>query len=587
MDLFPASTKVVMMADPLGCASSSRTYRSRRLIRTAFATLAVSLLLPGLAGSETVRLTPTMKPISADGVAGLNVARNAIPDADMVDPGLRLLPDIPHHWFAAPGTSFRVRAQADAQGDSRVVLTVWNWELQPVFIRRWTPPHNATLTFDVDGRGTYLVTFDRLVDTKTVCRLVRSFAVCPTNAGKQDVWRNAGQFFVGTCAYPERMHWRGEYGARFPDDMSIGQAREKEAALAGRLGFQVVRLAAVGDWTVDLFEKHGMRAMLKVGQSAQPGKVLLPHYENVTEARWRYPMPESVCRPHYAEVAKKLAERAVFIEIGNEADNDDFWHGTADEFIAQATWAAEELNRHAPEVPSCVAGWTFIKPDLTRQYVRAFRNLFPWSSIHAHGDFRTCVEQLDKFERLLAACNASTKPRVQTEMGFCHWRLDMDAVSAGAASRKIIYHWAKGYKGVITYRLRDQGGPRLGGDLQGMWGVLDHQFCPRFKYGTLAALIDKFADYRFSSRLEAGSDLFVYSFTNGSDHLVVAFAADLAWRPVDLGVLRTTATRATLVDPMGNETPAGNAELVPLRSGGIYPVVVRLRGGVATGVELR
>jgi len=33
----------------------------------------------------------------------------------------------------------------------------------------------------------------------------------------------------------------------------------------------------------------------------------------------------------------------------------------------------------ASDVPVCVAGWTFMKPHMTRRYVTAFRDLFPWS----------------------------------------------------------------------------------------------------------------------------------------------------------------------------------------------------------------
>ena len=58
---------------------------------------------------------------------------------------------------------------------------------------------------------------------------------------------------------------------------------------------------------VALYERHGIRLFAKVAQAAALGSRLLPQYEHVTEARWRYPMPEEVCRAHYADVARRLA----------------------------------------------------------------------------------------------------------------------------------------------------------------------------------------------------------------------------------------------------------------------------------------
>ena len=530
------------------------------------------------AHAELIRLSPQLPHVAVHGVARLNIARNAIADADVADHGMKLIPAEAHDWLGASGQPFEVRISATSPDGGQAVLTVWDWQLRPALTRRWNVPHSETLSFEVAGRGTYMLTLDRQKDGKTVSRLVRSFSVCPSNAGRRRAWWGNGQFFLGTCAYPERMHWRNAHGARFPADMTMDEARGKEAGLAGRLGLQVIRLTALEEWPVNLYEKHGLRALLKVGQAPKLGTQLLAKYEGVKDARWRYPMPESICRPHYADVARRLGKRAVFFEINNETDNDDFWRGTAEEFIANATWAAEELKRHAPDAPVCVAGWTFMKPATTRRYVTAFRDLFPWSSIHVHGNFVRCVERLARYEALLREAGADTKPRVQTEMGFCHWRLDMDAASAGYAMRKIVYHWAKGYRGVITYRLRDQGGPRLGGDTKGLWGMLDHDFCPRFKYGLLAALIDKFAGYRFDHALASGPDLYVYVFAHDTRRLVVAFAPNIAWRPKHIGTLRTDARRAVRIDAMGNEETIVDPATIRFASG-FYPDVLRLEGG--------
>ncbi|NOY80948.1 MAG: hypothetical protein GXP31_08065 [Kiritimatiellaeota bacterium] len=534
------------------------------------------------AAGETVRLGPDQRTCPRPSVPPLNTPRESIPDADVADPGLRLAPRIAHRWVVPPGQGFQVRLSAAAAtpGGGKVVLTVWDWELRPVYSCSWSVPCTATLDFRVSGNGTYLLTLDRMGGDRATARLVRSFSVCPDNADKRADWWNNRQFFLGTCAFPERMHWRNAFGPRYPGDMTPRQAAELEAMLSGRLGLQVVRLLATpnSERAVDLYEKHGLRLFAKVAQAAKLGSPLLPQYEHVTEGRWRYPMPESICRAHFAAVARRFGSKAVFFEIGNESDNKDFWRGSVDEFIAVARWAAEEFSRHAPGVPVCAAGWTFIEPDRTRRFVRAFRNLFPWTSIHAHGDFRQCVRQLDRFEELLREVGARNKPKIDTEMGFCHWRLDMDAVSAGHAARKILFHWARGYRGVVAYRLRDQGGPRLAGEARGMWGLLDHDFCPRFQFGVLAALIRHFAGYRFEKTLAAGPDYYAYVFVRESRRLVTVFHADIDWTRRNLGVLRTNAGRARRIDPMGNESNVVQPATIALEAG-VYPAIVQLEDG--------
>ena len=88
---------------------------------------------------------------------------------------------------------------------------------------------------------------DVLAGAKPIWRLPRSFSVCPSNLRRRETF-GGEQFFLGTCSYPDRLHWANDYGPGHPPQLTEQQSRELEADLVARLGMQVVRIGPLGYW---------------------------------------------------------------------------------------------------------------------------------------------------------------------------------------------------------------------------------------------------------------------------------------------------------------------------------------------------
>jgi len=257
-------------------------------------------------------------------------------------------------------------------------------------------------------------------------------------------------------------------------------------------------------------------------------------------------------------------------------DNLDFWRGTPEEFIQSFEWALEEFGKHAPGMRVLNGGYTFIEKNMTKAYVDALANKIDWVAIHSHGGLTDYEQLMAECRRMHDEAGHENPVFVNTEMGNSNWRLDVEALVAGRAVRKILYSWVEGIRGVMVYRVRDQGGPRISAGADAAWGYLDHDFCPRFKYGALAALIDWFAGARFDGILAQRPDLHAYLFRVGDRRLAVAFHPECLGPQIPVTFESNAATARTL-DPMGNPTEAPHPNRVAVTPG-MYPAIVVFDG---------
>jgi hypothetical protein len=546
------------------------------------AVLAVVLSAGGaLAGASTLALRPGMPAISELGVPMLY---EAVPDADRVEPRAHLSPQSPYQWVAPPGGGLtaKVAVEPGARGE-RGVLTVWDWNRVPVAQSRFAVPFEETVAFEVGGRGTYLLTLDLFAADKCVARLARSFSVCPDNRECRKVWRE-DEFFVGTCSFPGRQNWPNDYGPAHPADLSEEAAREMDADLAARLGLQVVRPDlpvfwpsesapidfGLADKCIVCFASRGFKLDLQVGA---PGDwAISPRYRDVKDPKWRYPPREEPQRRFIAAIARRYARYAAFFEVYNEPDNQDFWRGTPEEYIAFNRWTAEEIRRAAPKAIIANGGYTMLEPAATGLIARGVHGTTDLVAYHAHGGVQLLREMFHSMQAVHAAAGYRKPVFINTEMGYAAWRLDQEREMAATAVQKLLFCWAHGNRGALLYCSRDIGGPRLRGD---DWGFIDYTMCPRFAYGAVAAFIDAYAGARFEGILRETDQLHVYSFRDAGRHIVSLFTPDGAERPV---ILESDSTRAYLVDPMGNRTPVPNAQSVEVTAS-LYPTALIFEGG--------
>jgi hypothetical protein len=280
-----------------------------------------------------------------------------------------------------------------------------------------------------------------------------------------------------------------------------------------------------------------------------------------------------------AECAARYGKDAALIELYNEPDNRDFWRGTPEEFIAWSRWAEEETRRAAPGAPIANGGYCLIEPEWTGLFARALLGKADLVAYHSHGGSPEIEATFAAMRAVHAAAGYAQPTFINTEMGYAAWRLDIERSQAATAIQKVLYCWGHGHRGALLYCSRDIGGPRQRtGDAD--WGFIDYTMCPRFAYGALAAFIDTYAGARFESVLAQTQHTRAYVFRTDGALLVACYTLHDGTQPL---VLTTDATRAEIIDPMGNHTPLPSPNRLELEAG-YYPLTVVLHGATTAAI---
>lgn len=512
-----------------------------------------------------------------------------IPDVDMAKPSVTLTPSEAYHWIAEPGQTLTLNLAVPAEaGCETALLTVWDWERHPVAQETFALPCAQAIEFSCMARGTWLLTLDLFSGGKCVARLARGVSWCPSNEALRRIW-DEGPFFVGICAFPERLHWANDFGDAVPEEMTEQQTRDFEMELNARAGIQVMRQTlfaspmwwdgskpidfAMTDTCVESLKKHDIK----------------PFFQFLGIAPWMLPaanrdkkgiyLPEEAPWREYArQCVERYAEDAFAFEVQNETDNYDFWLGTPEEYVDIYRWTWEELKRVAPEVPVTNAGYTFILPHETGVIARGVQGKVDWVAYHSHGGMNTYTPMWAAMRGVHAAAGYEAPKYVNTEMGYCAWRLDFERDMAATAVQKLVFCWAHGHRGALLYESRSITAPRTFGD----WGYLDYYFSPRAMYGAISAFVDQFAGAKFERILAETADLHVFQFQRGPARLVTFYTPDLAERQI---TLTADAEKAFLIDPMGNSTPLEGGAQLELKAD-LYPRTVLLAGATSEGIKL-
>ncbi|MBI2300487.1 MAG: hypothetical protein HYU66_16360 [Armatimonadetes bacterium] len=531
--------------------------------------------------------TPGVPPLGA-GVA----------DADRLpELELSLEPARPYRWVFGPGELVLMdwRAAPTTPVD-QVVLTAWDWELRPVAQSRAASPSSGWLRIRVAGRGTYVLTLDALRGEACVGRLARSLAVCPSNRGKGDTWRK-GEFWVGQCSFPgwQNAVLQGGHAAH-PVGLSEDASRELDAELVARMGAGVARINfpvfrrdelgldldfALADRCVETFASHGLRLDLQLFEpyGAGRGPVLTPYLDVPLEQAPLYPIRSAPYRRYVDEVARRYGQHALFYQVGNEPSNALQYKGTPREFVDQVRWARETVRSRQPLARITNGGYCNTLPA-AHEIARSIGGLVDFISYHWHGDLAGLKTFHAEIQAMHREANAKPLHLANTEMGCAMPTVASERTNAVVELQKLLWCWAHGHEGVLLYSSRELWWPRqFSYDGVSDYGFVDHFFCPRFAYGGVSAVLDRYAGYRFDKVLAETDNLHVYAFRRRESVLVAAFART---EPVSIR-LTSKARRAAVIDPMGNAVPATDPAEVTLVVGE-YPQAIALEG--AAGITL-
>lgn len=511
-------------------------------------------------GTIRIPLGPTMESVANSTVPALHLE---VDESLRHRDGLWLSPEDPFHWAFVEGEKRSIRIDADVDDESfdRAIFTVWNWFNRPVFQRVLEAGKTHPILLEIEGKGVYQFTLDGIESDVVRKRLVRSLAVSEDLNSARDTWRTE-EFFLGVCAMPGRYHWSFRGEPTLPDGLYAHRARELEAELLARLGFQLVRTdesMEMGrrpgraneyqfdfrrmDEAVSAYTSRGLKLALQLMNAPDWG--ISDRYAGVKENRWRYPRREDVQRSFVRSLLKRYGNEAYFVQVFNEPDQSLFWAGTPGEFVDQYRYTRDEIGKQLPGVPIVNGGYSLVETDKTRFFSRELKGEVDWIAYHSHGELPDLIEDFRLIREMQREAGHANPRFVNTEMGFDGWRLDQELSKGRIVPQKTLYCWASGHGGVLLFGGRMTLGPRR---VTQDFGFLDHFFCPRYVYGSVAAMVSALQGASFDSKLIETDRDFVYLFRRGQDRVVAGFTLDQR-ASFDL---RSDAAEAKRTDEMGN-----------------------------------
>lgn len=533
--------------------------------------VAVSCLVSFAAVAEEVVLSPDAPPLEAVGVPYLH---EVLPEHRLSGAGLELGPAAgPYGWTKTGPTTeaFDLNLSVSSPTFERGTLTVWNWNNHAVAQIQVAAGEEKRIALRVEGLGAYLLTFDGWRGGKVEARLIRNLGVTRDLNAARGTWRT-DEFFVGTCAFPGRYHWKPGGEPTLPAGLTEPQARDREAELIARLGLQVVRTdeslemgkrkgkdgedeyyfdfsrmdAAVGSYT-----SRGLQIVLQT-MSASDWAVL-PQYADRGKDRWRYPHQEKPQRAYLAALVGRYGKHARFVQVSNEPDQTGYWSGTNEEFVTQYRFSRDEIRRVAPEMPITVGGYTLVDEAKCAFFIKQLRGQTDLPAYNAHGNLEDYARSFATLRRLQAEADDTATGWVNTEAGYSAWRLEQERRQAQIDVQKVLYSWANGHKGILLFCSRMTRGP--GRDGPPDFGLLDYQYGPRFAYGALAALIATLTNTSYAETLSEQDGIYLYRFRRDGESILAGFT--LREEPVTVQIT-SDAREVVEIDEMGNASPPEN-----------------------------
>lgn len=511
-----------------------------------------------------VQLSPQSPPLKVTGVPFLHEKiEEAVSDAD----GLRIASEEPFQWAHLVGESQAIllEVEVDPKAFEEAILTVWNWHNKA--IGQWTLEAGGAQKFEIEieGRGVYLLTLDGYQNGHCLKRLNRSLAMTDDLNGVRETWKG-DEFFLGICAFPGRYHWSFKGESTLPLGIAEDEAREVEASLLARLGFQVVRtdesmemgqrFSEEGersfqfdfsrmDKAVAAYTSRGFELALQLMNAPDWG--VLPKYVGEPKPLWRYPREEVAQRAYVKALLERYGDHSRFVQVFNEPDQTAFWSGTQEEYLTQFEFTRDEVLKSRPEIPVVNGGYSLVDQSRTEFFVNDLTEQSSFVAYHSHGNLDDLAEDSETMKRLKKEAGYSSVRLLNTEMGYDGWRLDQERRKGQIVPQKTLFCWANDHAGVLLFGGRMTLGPkRTNQD----FGFLDHRFCPRPVYGTMAGLIATLDGASFVASRHDSGGIYVYEFEKDGVTILAAFTTE------DEAVfdLQTDTPQLVQIDEMGNRT---------------------------------
>ena len=566
-------------------------------MRISYLLISLFVTASGRAEKEVVVLAPDSPILSNEKVPFLH---EVISEHHLSGDGLELNPvSGPYEWTKIGPTEepFQLKVGADSAQFEHATLSAWNWNNHLVGQWRIEAGEPETIAIQIKALGTYLLTLDGWREGACQKRLIRNLAVTRDLNEARATWK-VDEFFLGICAFPGRYHWTPGGKPALPEGLTEQLARDREADLIARLGLQVVRTDeslemgrrknargedeyyfdfARMDAAVASYTSLGFQLALQTMNAAD--WAVLPSYADQGKNRWRYPHQEKPQRAYLAALVARYRDQSRFVQISNEPDQIGYWSGTNEEFVTQFTFSQNEIRRVAPGLPITNGGYSLVDEAKCAYFIDRLHGLVDLPAYNAHGNLEDYKRSFATMKRLQAAAGDAATGWINTETGYSAWRLEQERRQAQIDAQKVLYSWANGHAGVLLFCSRMTRGP--GRDGPPDFGLLDYQYCPRFVYGSIAALTGTLTKASFRETLVESKDIHLYVFERGEDLIVAGFTLG---EEAATAVIESDAKEVIAVDEMGNEgePSAGGGLNLTLDA---YPRYWVLRGATRAGMR--
>ena len=560
----------------------------------AFTTFFLAQSALGETVSLKFGLSPDLAPVEA--LHPIPPLHDVVAEARLPGEGASLtLRNDPYRWTrVAPASDpFLLDVSLENDAIDFAILTAWNWHNEPVFQKKISTNGKTPCEISVDGLGTYLLTLDSFRDDEFQKRFIRNIAVTENVKFAQSEWKT-DEFFVGICGFPGRYHWQSNGEPNLPAGLTEFSARNLEAELMARLGLQVIRPdesldmgkrddgSYLFDFTrmdaaVESYTSRGFEIVLQTMNASD--WAVLPKYADRGKDRWMFPHQEKPQRAYVEALVERYAPVARFVQISNEPDQIGYWAGTSEEFVHQFEFTHDQIRNTAPDLPISYGGFSLVDEGKCQYFLNELHHLVDLPTYNAHGDLGSYKRSFETMKRLQANAGDDAKRWVNTETGYSAWRLDQERRQGQIDPQKILYTWATDHAGILLFCSRMTAGPGREGTHH--FGLLDYNFCPRFIYGTTAALMSTLAGASFERTvLETPDAAHLYKFRKGDDLILAGFTLS---EQEHLEVV-TDAKGITFVDEMGNPRPVQLTPGIPLLLDG-YPRYWILEGASKVAVQ--
>lgn len=423
--------------------------------------------------------------------------------------------------------------------------------------------------------GVWEVRFRLEIPGRPVRESVSSF-VAMTPAGPTP-GEPAG-FLFGVCSHAQTWSYRE-------------QEREIEAAaLCGAKIFRdSVEWAGLepqpGKWNFTVFDRI-VELLAKQNMQLQGMFAFTARHaaapETVRSARsmldWARSAPSPAAwRNYVATMAARYRGRVRFWEVWNEPDIDTFARFDAETYGELLRAASEEIRRADPKARVLTAGFATLRkhrrirdPRFQEKVLRSCAGAFDIHAYHEHGLFPVYRDVIDNRFLPLRRAVGTTVPWYANETAVTVLNNDR-RLQAVTLFQKLLFAWSRGSIGYNWYDLRNDGfNP---GDGEHNYGMLTHDFRPKFVYGVYNTLAANFGKARFEADLSRNGTT-LYKFRDGNTLLLPC------WHEAGTGfgeLIRTDAASAEWIDLMNNVHPLAICDGVLYLPPQKWPVILKLR----------